>query len=49
MGRVFLDFFAELIDDDPKIFSFFAVFWAPDGLQQAAMGDGLALLGDELF
>ena len=49
LGGVGFEFFAELVDYDAEIFGFFAVVGAPDSLEQAAVREGLALTGDEVF
>jgi len=49
VGWVFFDFFAELVDYDAEIFGFVAVFGTPDGLQETTVGDGFALLSDEML
>ena len=49
LGGVGFDFFSELVDDDAEVFGFFAVVGAPDGLENAAVGEWFALIGDEEF
>ena len=36
-GGIGFEFFAELVDDDAEVFGFFAVVWAPNGLEETTV------------